>query len=162
MLRQFSTRGKGYSPPEHPRLNIWPLPAGQRKRLPGGQLPVTAAITQQKASPCHLCPLACHLPEMPFSVMIRSGLTRIRCSHICWMNSSSICRMRLKSSSRVISMSVYRKEGKSRRVNPQARDSLGDGTSLLALKSMHQPPPPGRQVKRGFPDQPPGVSQRSP
>lgn len=52
------------------------------------------------------------LPEIPFSVMMRSGLTLIKCSHIWWINSSSICRMRAKSSSRVISMSVCIKEDK--------------------------------------------------
>lgn len=58
--------------------------------------------------------------------MIRSGLIRIKCSHICWMNSSSIWRIRLKSSSRVISISVYGKEG----------NRQGYGTNLFLAVSI--------------------------
>lgn len=46
-------------------------------------------------------------PEMPFSVKTRSGFRRIMSSQICWMYSSSICRILAKSSSLLISMSVY-------------------------------------------------------
>lgn len=46
------------------------------------------------------------LPEMPFSVMTTSGFRWIMSSQSCWMYSSSIWRIRVKSSSRVISMSV--------------------------------------------------------
>ncbi len=51
-----------------------------------------------------------YVPETPFSVKIRSGLRRIMSSQICWMYSSSICRMRAKSSSRVISISVWEEQ----------------------------------------------------
>lgn len=43
---------------------------------------------------------------MPFSVMTTSGFRRTMSSQSCWMYSSSICRIRVKSSSLVISMSV--------------------------------------------------------
>lgn len=46
------------------------------------------------------------LPEMPFSVMTTSGFRWIMSSQSCWMYSSSIWRIRVKSSSLVISMSV--------------------------------------------------------
>jgi len=45
---------------------------------------------------------------MPFSVKTRSGLSRMMSSQICWMYSSSICRILAKSSSLLISMSVCR------------------------------------------------------
>ncbi|KAL0590630.1 hypothetical protein AAY473_038087, partial [Plecturocebus cupreus] len=43
-------------------------------------------------------------PEMPFSVMTTSGFSWIMSSQSCWMYSSSIWRIRVKSSSRVISI----------------------------------------------------------
>lgn len=57
-----------------------------------------------------LSQLSCswHVPEIPFSVKSKSGLRRMMSSQICWMYSSSICRIRAKSSSLLISISVCR------------------------------------------------------